>query len=450
MTGRMARSSPPRSASSPSWSSPKPAISPTSRASTWTTLCIGAAPDRPHPPARHRERRVPPVGRRPSRPQCRAGPARWRCGAPSRRSRRRSTPRLSRRRSRLAAARPARGWPGRAMALGDLIPACRCLGALAAIGTACQAGAPAAGPAGLCRGRVRAGRGAARPARSSRWRWRAATRSRQGDLLFALDPAERAERDEAAPISRRRGAARRPAQGQARPEIDGDRGAEEQAEACATLSELSSCAGRSSSPAPRPPRGTLDEARAELRARPRARRRAHRAARGRPPAGARATRSRAAEAESRRASGLAQAEWRLARAHGRRRRRRRWSRHALPAGRMGAAGAPVVALLPPGNVKVRFFVPEPRSARSQSASAVGLRLRRLRAEHDGADQLHRARGRVHAARHLQPREPREAGVHGRGRPDRRRAAPASGPAGRRPPGAPDERRERSRRSTCTA
>ena len=68
----------------------------------------------------------------------------------------------------------------------------------------------------------------------------------------------------------------------------------------------------------------------------------------------------------------------------------------------------------------------------QIGDTVELRLRRLPGRPDRADQLHRARGRVHAAGDLQPREPREARVPGRGRARSGEPAAASGPAGRRP------------------
>ena len=44
-----------------------------------------------------------------------------------------------------------------------------------------------------------------------------------------------------------------------------------------------------------------------------------------------------------------------------------------------AAGAPVVALLPPENIKVRFFVPEARLGAVQRRPGGRDRLRRLRA-----------------------------------------------------------------------
>ena len=79
-------------------------------------------------------------------------------------------------------------------------------------------------------------------------------------------------------------------------------------------------------------------------------------------------------------------------------------------------------LLPAGKVKVRFFVPEPELGRIHVGQRVASALRRLPCGHDRHDPLHRPRGRVHAAGDLQHRQPRQAGVHGRGLAD----------AGRRP------------------
>jgi len=39
-----------------------------------------------------------------------------------------------------------------------------------------------------------------------------------------------------------------------------------------------------------------------------------------------------------------------------------------------AAGRPVISLLPPDNIKVRFFVPEPRLAELQTGAAVEVTL----------------------------------------------------------------------------
>jgi HlyD family secretion protein len=87
---------------------------------------------------------------------------------------------------------------------------------------------------------------------------------------------------------------------------------------------------------------------------------------------------------------LAQAEWRLAQTSG-----------TAPTGgivvdtlycpgEMVPAGLPVVQLLPPENIKIRFFVPEPDRS---------CRLRAMAADpRDGA--LHLASGRVHATADL--------------------------------------------------
>ena len=98
-----------------------------------------------------------------------------------------------------------------------------------------------------------------------------------------------------------------------------------------------------------------------------------------------------------------------------------------------AAGSPVVRLLPPQNVKVRFFVPRSASsAGCKAGRAVAIQLRRLRRRRPGDAQLRRRAGRVHAAGDLQQREPRSKLVflvEARPAADERRAA-APGPAGR--------------------
>lgn len=83
---------------------------------------------------------------------------------------------------------------------------------------------------------------------------------------------------------------------------------------------------------------------------------------------------RAAEAEASAArQALAQADWRL---------RQKQSRSAVAglvtetlyvAGEWVNAGAPVVAILPPGNVKARFFVPEPKLGSVRVGQPVELR-----------------------------------------------------------------------------
>ncbi len=60
-------------------------------------------------------------------------------------------------------------------------------------------------------------------------------------------------------------------------------------------------------------------------------------------------------------------------------------------------GQAVIALLPPRNLKVRFFVAEPVRADAPARSDGQRQLRRLPARPQGQDQLHRARRRVHPA-----------------------------------------------------
>ncbi len=97
------------------------------------------------------------------------------------------------------------------------------------------------------------------------------------------------------------------------------------------------------------------------------------------------------------------------------------------------AGAPVIALLPPGAVKVRFFVPEPALATLAVGQTVAVSCDGCSAGLSAARELHLAAGRVHAAGDLQRRQPRQAGLHGRGAAAERRGAQAR-PAGRRAAG----------------
>ena len=106
-----------------------------------------------------------------------------------------------------------------------------------------------------------------------------------------------------------------------------------------------------------------------------------------------------------------------ARPEARRRGRGRaaWSTRFTARANGSPAGSPVVRLLPPQNVKVRFFVPETVAGGAQARP----QRRASRCDGCGADvagdgELHLARGRVHAAGHLQQRDARQAGVHGRG------------------------------------
>ena len=72
-----------------------------------------------------------------------------------------------------------------------------------------------------------------------------------------------------------------------------------------------------------------------------------------------------------------------------------------------AAGSPVVRMLPPQNVKVRFFVPETDRRRARAPDATSS----IHCDGCGADvprdaELRFDRGRVHAAGHLQQRDAR--------------------------------------------
>ena len=78
------------------------------------------------------------------------------------------------------------------------------------------------------------------------------------------------------------------------------------------------------------------------------------------------------------------------------------------------AGQPVVSLLPPGNIKVRFYVPEPRLGAREVGQPVELRCDGCAAPIRATRHLDRAAGRVHAAGHLQQGQPREARLPGRG------------------------------------
>ena len=89
--------------------------------------------------------------------------------------------------------------------------------------------------------------------------------------------------------------------------------------------------------------------------------------------------------------------------------------------------APIVSILPPGNVKVRFFVPEPMLARIAIDDPVAFRLRRLSGRYDRQDQLHFAICRIHPAGHLFAAGAPQAGLSRskRCRPIRRRCASVS-------------------------
>ena len=99
------------------------------------------------------------------------------------------------------------------------------------------------------------------------------------------------------------------------------------------------------------------------------------------------------------------------------------------AGEYVPPSTPVISVLPPQNVYVRFFVPETRIRPYEARPAGAHFLRWLRREHDGHHHLHRAAGRIHPARDLQHRQSREAGVQA-GSARARRVETQSRPAGR--------------------
>ena len=88
-------------------------------------------------------------------------------------------------------------------------------------------------------------------------------------------------------------------------------------------------------------------------------------------------------------------------------------------GEMVPAQRPVLSIMPPGNMKLRFFVPETRSAEARGRRRGPRHLRQLRRRSHREDLLHRDRGRIHPAGDLQPRGAQQAGL-----PDPGAAEPA--------------------------
>ena len=94
-------------------------------------------------------------------------------------------------------------------------------------------------------------------------------------------------------------------------------------------------------------------------------------------------------------------------------------------------GAPVVNLLPPGNVKVRFFVPETQVGALKPGQPVELALRRLRRADPRATITYIAPQAEYTPPVIYSREqPREARLPGRG------AAAAAADAPKLHPGQP--------------
>jgi ABC-2 type transport system ATP-binding protein len=79
-----------------------------------------------------------------------------------------------------------------------------------------------------------------------------------------------------------------------------------------------------------------------------------------------------------------------------------------------AAGAPVVRMLPPANVKVRFFVPQTVVGTLGAGRAVAIQCDGCGADIPAAITYVLQRSGVHAAHHLQQRDAQQARVHGRG------------------------------------
>ena len=85
------------------------------------------------------------------------------------------------------------------------------------------------------------------------------------------------------------------------------------------------------------------------------------------------------------------------------------------------AGNPVVQMLPPQNLKVRFFVPEAAIASLAPGRTVAIHCDGCAADVP-ARITYVSSEADHAARDLQQRKPDQARVHDRGAPGRRRRA----------------------------
>ena len=99
-------------------------------------------------------------------------------------------------------------------------------------------------------------------------------------------------------------------------------------------------------------------------------------------------------------------------------------------GEFVAAGNPVVVLLPPENLKVRFFVPQEKLAQIKIGETVSVKADGAAQRNQRHGELHFHAGRIHAAGDFQPRDARESGVHDRGEIFAGgRGGTAAGPAG---------------------
>ena len=77
-------------------------------------------------------------------------------------------------------------------------------------------------------------------------------------------------------------------------------------------------------------------------------------------------------------------------------------------GEMVAAQRPVLSIMPPGNMKLRFFVPETELPKLSIGDEVQGRLRQLLGRSHRKDLFHRHHGRIHPAGDLQPRRAQQA------------------------------------------
>ena len=85
------------------------------------------------------------------------------------------------------------------------------------------------------------------------------------------------------------------------------------------------------------------------------------------------------------------------------------------------AGSPVVRLLPPGNIKVRFFVPRNRRRHTVHREKRRPPLRRLPGGYPGEGDLYLDGIGIYPPGHLQQRDPVQAGLHDRGASFRRQS-----------------------------
>ena len=99
-------------------------------------------------------------------------------------------------------------------------------------------------------------------------------------------------------------------------------------------------------------------------------------------------------------------------------------------GEMVPAGRPVVALLPPGNIKVRFFVPEAELPKISLGENVKIKCDGCRTDVAARVTFISRSRRIHAAGDLQPGGALQAGVHDRG--TQRHAGRLCGSASRSP------------------